>query len=68
MNEPVINFNRMDLIYYRVSDPKDKERFTYVPAWKLRRNTNDRIPFSFVVNAMDGSVLEDWDSEWQIVS
>ena len=68
MDEPIINFNRMDLIYYRVSDPKDKERFTYVPAWKLRRNTNDMMPFSFVINAMDGSVVDDWDSEWQITT
>ena len=64
---PTIKFNRMDLVYYRVSDPKDEERFTYIPAWKLRSNTGE-MPFGFVVNAMDGSVADDWDSQWQITA
>ena len=28
MSSPSITYNRMDLVYYRVSDPKDEERFT----------------------------------------
>lgn len=58
-------FNRMELVYYRLSDPDDVHAFSYIPAWRLRNNQNHQIMFA--VNAIDGSVLKDcWGEELNI--
>ena len=61
-----ISFNRLTLGYYRMSDPEHKDQYTYVPAWRLWSNSGG--DFSFVVNAMDGSVIEDWTEKRTVVS
>lgn len=53
-----MNFNRLTLGYYRLPDPEHKDQYTYVPAWRLWSNSGNSL--SFVVNAMDGSVVNDW--------
>lgn len=55
-----LKFNRLDLIYYRVSDPDNEDLFTYIPAWRLTGDSS----VCFVVNAMDGSVIKDWDDTY----
>lgn len=59
-----VTFNRMELVYYRMSDPKDSGRFTYIPAWRLR--DTGKQDMYFVVNAMDGTVIGDWELEWSL--
>lgn len=60
-----MKFNRLTLGYYRVSDPEHEDQYTYVPAWRLWNNSNFNL--SFVVNAMDGSVVEDWTEKRKVV-
>ncbi len=62
---PSASYNRLTLGYYRVSDPGHDNLYTYLPAWRLWSNKNDSP--SFVVNAMDGSVIDDWEEKWEIV-
>ena len=61
-----ISYNRLTLGYYRVSNPEHKDQYTYVPAWRLWHNSGNNL--SFVVNAMDGSVIEDWAEKRTVVS
>jgi hypothetical protein len=51
----------MSLIYYRMDNPDEKDCFTYIPAWRLGDENSQTI---FMVNAMDGSIIKDWDDEW----
>lgn len=60
-----VSYNRLTLGYYRVSDPGHDDLYTYLPAWRLWSNKNGSP--SFVVNAMDGSVIDDWEEKWEIV-
>ena len=59
-----IRFTYMELVYYRLSDPDHADRFTYIPAWRLRRDGNQQL--YYIVNAMDGSVIRDWESTWDL--
>ena len=61
-----MNFNRLTLGYYRASDPEHKDMYTYVPVWRLWSNSGNAL--SFVVNAMDGSVMKDWTEKRKVVS
>ncbi len=56
-----IHFDRMELVYCRVSDPDSRKRFTYVPAWLLRNNNGEAVSF---MNAVDGSLIREWDVLW----
>lgn len=58
----VIRFTNMELVYYHMDDPDDENRFTYIPAWRLRKNGNQQL--YYIVNAIDGSVIRDWESTW----
>lgn len=60
-----MKFEFLELIYYRVTDPENEKQFTYIPAWRLRDHMGYEPPF--VVNAMDGSVVDDWEETWKIV-
>lgn len=60
-----MKFEFLELIYYRVTDPENANQFTYIPAWRLRDHMGYEPPF--VVNAMDGSVVDDWEETWKIV-
>lgn len=59
-----IRFTNMELVYYRTDDPDDENRFTYIPAWRLRKNGNQQL--YYIVNAIDGSVIRDWESTWDL--
>lgn len=59
-----VRFNRMDLVYYRVCDPENGDMFTYIPAWRLMES--DGSETQYAVNAMDGSIIKDWDTTWKI--
>ena len=59
-----IRFSYLELVYYRLSDPDNEDRFTYIPAWRLRRDGNQQL--YYIVNAMDGSVIRDWESTWNL--
>ncbi len=59
-----IRFNYLELVYYRLDDPDNENRFTYIPAWRLRKNGDQQL--YFIVNAMDGSVIRDWESTWRL--
>jgi hypothetical protein len=56
-----VSFDRMQLVYYRLDSPDEKDRFTYVPAWVLWSKSSAAAYF---VNAMDGSIIKDWDDDW----
>lgn len=60
-----MKFEFLELVYYRVTDPENANQFTYIPAWRLRDHMGYEPPF--VVNAMDGSVVNDWEETWKIV-
>lgn len=60
-----MKFEFLELIYYRVTDPENVNQFTYIPAWRLRDHKGYEPPF--VVNAMDGSVVDDWEETWKII-
>lgn len=59
-----IRFTYMELVYYRLDDPDDKNKFTYIPAWRLRRSGDQQL--YYIVNAIDGSVIRDWESTWSL--
>ncbi len=59
-----IRFNYLELVYYRLDDPDNENQFTYIPAWRLRKNGDQQL--YFIVNAMDGSVIRDWESTWML--
>ena len=61
-----MKFNRLTLGYYRLPDPEHKDLYTYVPAWRLWSNSGDAS--SFVVNAMDGSVVNDWTEKRKVTA
>lgn len=63
-----IRFTNVELVYYRLSDPNNKDYFTYIPAWRLRRNGSDDQQLYYIVNAMDGSVIRDWESTWTLTN
>lgn len=56
-----LRFDRMELVYCRVSDPDSRNRFTYVPAWRLRNNNGEEVYF---MNAVDGSLIREWEVIW----
>ena len=60
-----MKFEFLELVYYRVTNPENENQFTYIPAWRLRDHMGYEPPF--VVNAMDGSVVDDWDETWKII-
>lgn len=62
-DKKTIRFDRMELVYCRVSDPDDEKKFTYVPTWRLRNNSGVENTI-FFVNAMDGSLIKEWDVVW----
>lgn len=59
-----MKFDRMELAYHRVSDTERDGYFTYVPAWRLT-NYKFRRPM-LVINAIDGTVIRDWDLQWEL--
>lgn len=61
-----VRFNYMELVYYRMSDPEDENRFTYVPAWRLRKGGSEGQQLYYIVNAIDGSEIRDWESTWTL--
>jgi hypothetical protein len=60
-NKLHVSFDRMQLVYYRMDSPDKKDYYTYIPAWVLWSKSNLAAYF---VNAMDGSVIKDWDGDW----
>ena len=56
------NFKGMDLVYYRMADPENENLFAYIPAWRLNEYNGN----AFVVNAMDGSIIEEWNIIWAL--
>ena len=59
-----INFTYMELVYYRMDDPGNEDCFTYIPAWRLRKSGNQQL--YYIVNAIDGSLIRDWESTWHL--
>lgn len=62
-NKKTVIFSNMELVYRRVPDPEDEDKFTYVPAWRLR-NPGAFRDVVYFVNAVDGSLIREWDVVW----
>ena len=62
-NKKAVTFSKMELVYRRVPDPDDEDKFTYVPAWRLR-NASAVGDVVYFINAVDGSLITEWDIPW----
>lgn len=62
-----LEFTHMELIYFRVNDKENPERYSYVPAWRLSEQIgqygqwNSEIRNPVIINAIDGSVISIFD-------
>lgn len=61
-------FNKLELIQFRVKDSNEKNKFSYLPVWRLSNNEPDimdeeieMIYNEVLVNAIDGSVINFMD-------
>ncbi len=59
----LVEFNEMELIYFRVRNKNEPEYYSYIPAWRLAdvvrdgRGKVDGIQNQVLINAIDGSVI-----------
>lgn len=53
-----INFNKLSLIYCRVSQGAGD--YTFVPAWCLENSANDVAGCNMLINAIDGTYMRSW--------
>lgn len=62
-----LNFDEMELIYFRVRDKENPGNYSYVPAWRLSSVSKEEeyhvisVRNPVLVNAMDGSVIDFYD-------
>lgn len=62
-----LNFDEMELIYFRVRDKENPGYYSYVPAWRLSSASKAEeyhvisVRNPVLVNAMDGSVIDFYD-------
>ncbi len=59
-----VEFNKMELIYFRVKDEENEGSYSYVPTWRLGQissggdmGNKNSIYNCILVNAIDGSVI-----------
>lgn len=60
-------YDAMELIYFRVRDDENPEKYSYVPVWRLAAVTRNpltseiSIREAVMINAIDGSVIDFYD-------
>lgn len=59
-----LEFNRMELIYFRVRDKETAGKYSYIPAWRLSEdlgkvgNEDNVVRNPVIVNAIDGTLVD----------